>query len=86
MSLFTEPIDRYFVLQVLQLFLGLAFCIGFFQAASAALAVLGLPSSLDASHDAALRTLLTNASGAVLAAFAFWLVGRLRRRAQGAAS
>ena len=83
MSLFTEPVDRYFVLQ---LFLGLAFCIGFFQAGSAALAVLGLPSPLDASHDAALRTLLTNASGAVLAAFAFWFVGHLRRRAQKAAS
>lgn len=83
MSLFTESIDRYFVLQ---LFLGLVFCIVFFQAASAALAVLGLPSPLDAAHDAALRTLLTNASGAALAALAFWLVGRLRRRAQGTAS
>ena len=83
MSLFTEPVDRYFVLQ---LFLGLGFCIGFFQAASAALAVLGLPSPLDASQDAALRTLLTNASGAVLAALAFWFVGHLRRRSQKAAS
>ena len=83
MSLFTEPVDRYFVLP---LSLGLAFCIGFFQAASAALAVLGLPSPLDAPHDAALRALLAKASGAVLAAFAFWFVGHLRRRAQRAAS
>jgi hypothetical protein len=82
-SLFTETVDLYFVLQ---LFLGLAFCVVFFQAASAALAVLGLPSPLDASRDAALRTLLTNASGAVLAALAFWFVGHLRRRAQKAAS
>ena len=83
MSLFTEPVDRY---SVLQLFLGLAFCIGFFQAASAALAVLGLPSPLRASQDGALHTLVTNASGAVLAALAFWFVGHLRRRSQKAAS
>ena len=83
MSLFTETVDLYFVLQ---LFLGLAFCVVFFQAASAALAVLGLPSPLDASQDAALRTLFTNASGALLAALAFWFTGRLRRRSQKAAS
>jgi hypothetical protein len=82
-SLFTEPVDLYFVLQ---LFLGLAFCLLFFQAASAALAVLGLPSPFDASQDAALRTLLTKASGAVLAALAFWFVGHFRRRSQKAAS